>query len=179
MLSRESSATLMSAVSAFLYMEARFQDEHQYEGGGDYYVRLLVVSVFNYYRQAPRNLELARQTLESWIQKYPADFVPRGFLSAFTSAGTGHYETGVEEGLKALELDPDYSIGYENVAWDYIYLNRWSEAEALLRKASEHKVETADYSVIRYFIDFLRKDQAAMEREVVPTAREAASSGVV
>jgi tetratricopeptide (TPR) repeat protein len=121
---------------------------------------------FNYYRQAPRNLELARQTLESWSQKYPSDFVPRGFLSAFTSAGTGHYETGVEEGLKALELDPDYSIGYENVAWDYIYLNRWSEAEALLRKASEHKVETADYSVIRYFIAFLRKDQAAMEREV-------------
>jgi len=31
MLSRESSAALMSAVSAFLYMEARFQDEHQYE----------------------------------------------------------------------------------------------------------------------------------------------------
>ena len=121
---------------------------------------------FNYYRQAPRNLELARQTLESWSQKYPSDFVPRGFLSAFTSAGTGHYETGVEEGLKAIELDPDYSIGYENVAWDYIYLNRWSEAEALLRKASEHKVETADYSVIRYFIAFLRKDQAAMEREV-------------
>jgi len=121
---------------------------------------------FNYYRQAPRNLELARQTLESWIQKYPSDFVPRGFLSAFTSAGTGQYETAVEEGLKALDLDPDYSIGYENVAWDYIYLDRWSEAEALLRKASEHKVETADYSVIRYFIAFLRKDQAAMEREV-------------
>jgi serine/threonine protein kinase len=121
---------------------------------------------FNYYRQAPRNLELARQTLESWSQKYPSDFVPRGFLSAFTSAGTGHYETAVEEGLKALELDPDYSIGYENVAWDYIYLDRWSEAEALLRRASEHKVETADYSVIRYFIAFLRKDQAAMQREV-------------
>ena len=31
MLSRESSATLMSAVTAFLYMEARLQDEHQYE----------------------------------------------------------------------------------------------------------------------------------------------------
>ena len=121
---------------------------------------------FNYYRQAPRNLELARQTLESWSQKYPSDFVPRGFLSAFTSAGTGQYETAVEEGLKALELDPDYSIGYENVAWDYIYLDRWSEAEALLRKASERKVETADYSVIRYFIAFLKKDQAAMEREV-------------
>jgi 3-phenylpropionate/cinnamic acid dioxygenase small subunit len=31
MLSRESSATLMSAVTAFIYKEARFQDEHQYE----------------------------------------------------------------------------------------------------------------------------------------------------
>src|ERR1700723_19383 len=31
MLSRESSATLMTAVSAFLYLEARLQDEHQYE----------------------------------------------------------------------------------------------------------------------------------------------------
>ena len=31
MLSRESSATLISAVTAFIYKEARFQDEHQYE----------------------------------------------------------------------------------------------------------------------------------------------------
>jgi 3-phenylpropionate/cinnamic acid dioxygenase small subunit len=31
MLERESSTTLMAAVSAFIYREARFQDEHQYE----------------------------------------------------------------------------------------------------------------------------------------------------
>ena len=31
MLSRESSATFTSAVTAFIYMEARFQDEHRYE----------------------------------------------------------------------------------------------------------------------------------------------------
>jgi 3-phenylpropionate/cinnamic acid dioxygenase small subunit len=31
MLSRESSATLLAAVTAFLYREARLQDEHQYE----------------------------------------------------------------------------------------------------------------------------------------------------
>ena len=122
---------------------------------------------FNYYRQAPRNLELARQTLESWEQRYPTDLMPHGFLAAFTSAGTGHYRTAVEQGLKAIEIDPDYSIGYKNVAWDYIYLDRWSEADALLRKASERKVETADYSLIRYFIAFLKKDEASMEREVV------------
>ncbi|MBV8834604.1 MAG: protein kinase, partial [Acidobacteriaceae bacterium] len=58
---------------------------------------------FNFYRQGPRNLALARQTLASWTQRYPGDLEPHGFSAAFTSAGTGHYETAVEEGLKALE----------------------------------------------------------------------------
>jgi Tfp pilus assembly protein PilF len=44
---------------------------------------------FNYYRQVPRNLELARQTLESWVQKYPGEVLPHGFLSGLTSPGTG------------------------------------------------------------------------------------------
>jgi tetratricopeptide (TPR) repeat protein len=44
---------------------------------------------FNYQRQVPRNLELARQTAESWVRKYPNDHMPRGFLSGFTSPGTG------------------------------------------------------------------------------------------
>ena len=47
---------------------------------------------FNYHRQVARNLELARQTLESWAQKYPADRLPHRFLSGFTSPGTGHYD---------------------------------------------------------------------------------------
>ena len=45
MLSRENSATLMNAVTAFIYKEARFQDEHEYEAwealwtdGGAYWV---------------------------------------------------------------------------------------------------------------------------------------------
>ena len=126
---------------------------------------------FNYHRQVTRNLELARQTLESWAQKYPGDLVPHGFLAAFTTQGSGHYDKAAEEGLKAIELDPDYAIGYENVAFAYIYLNRLSEAEALLRKASERKIEVIEFSLCRYFIAFLRGDQAAMEREM--TQRQA------
>ena len=52
-----------------------------------------------------------------------------------------------------------------------IYLNRLSEAEALLRKASERKIEVIQFSLCRYFIAFLRSDQAAMEREM--TQRQA------
>ncbi len=126
---------------------------------------------FNYHRQVTRNLELARQTLESWVQKYPRDLLPHGFLAAFASQGSGHYEKAAEEGQKAIALDPDYSIGYQNVVYAYIHLNRLPEAEAVLRKASERKIEVVEFSICRYFIAFLRSDQAAMDREM--TQRQA------
>jgi tetratricopeptide (TPR) repeat protein len=100
---------------------------------------------FNYHRQVTRNLELARQTLESWAQAIPRDLNAHGFLAAFTTQGSGHYDKAAEEGQKAIALDPDYSIGYENVAFAYVYLNRLPEAEAVLRKAAERKIETNDW----------------------------------
>ena len=121
---------------------------------------------FNYYRQVPRNLELARQTLESWVQKYPGDLHPHGFLSGLTSPGTGHHERAAEEGQKAVELDPDFSIGYYNAAFAYLYLNRVSDAKALLRKATDRKIDVIQFSLLRYFIAFLTDDKAAMDTEV-------------
>ena len=126
---------------------------------------------YNYYRQVQRNLELTRQTAESWARKYPDDYMPHSFLSGFTSMGTGHYENAAEEGERTIELDPNFSIAYANGASAYVYLNRLPEAEGLLRKASERKIEILEFSILRYFIAFLRSDQAAMEREV--TQRQA------
>jgi hypothetical protein len=120
---------------------------------------------FNYYRQAPRNLELARQTLETWTRKYPEDLGPHSFFAAFTSSGTGHYDKAVQEGLKVLEIDPNLPMSYLNVAFAYVYLDRASEAEALLRKASERKIESVECSLLRYFLALLRNDQAAMDQE--------------
>ena len=133
---------------------------------------------FTYHRQVTRNLELARQTLESWAQRYPREFLPHSFLSGFTSPGSGRYDRAVEEGLNAIELDPDFSIGYENVAWVYVYLNRPSEAEALLHKASDRKIEVIQFSLIRYAIAFLRSHKAAMEREVTQRQAKLHAQGV-
>jgi eukaryotic-like serine/threonine-protein kinase len=133
---------------------------------------------FNYHRQVTRNLELARQTLESWVQKYPRDLLPHGFLAAFTAQGSGHYQKAVEEGLKAIELNPDYAIGYQNVAFAYIYQNRLPEAEALLRIASNRKIESVEFSLCRYFIAFLRGDPGAMEREVTQRQGKLESQGM-
>jgi eukaryotic-like serine/threonine-protein kinase len=104
--------------------------------------------------------------LESWVQKYPADLMPHGFLSGMVSPGTGRHEKAAEEGQKAIELDPDFSIGYFNVAFAFLYLNRPADAEALLSKASERNIEVVEFSLCRYFIAFLRNDKAAMDAEI-------------
>ena len=122
---------------------------------------------FTYHRQLTRNLELCRQTLEAWTRKYPRDLYAHGFLSGFTSPGTGRYERAVEEGRKAIELDPDFAIGYENVAFACLHLNRLREAEALLEKAADRKIEVVQFSLVRYFIAFLGNDNAAMDVETV------------
>jgi serine/threonine protein kinase/tetratricopeptide (TPR) repeat protein len=121
---------------------------------------------FFYHRQVTGNLELARQTLESWAQKYPSNIEPHGLLSAFTSQVCGRYEKAAEEGQKAIKLDPDFAMGYINTAWAYVYQNRLTEAEAVLRKASERKIDVILLSQCRYFVAFLRGDRAAMEREM-------------
>jgi tetratricopeptide (TPR) repeat protein len=121
---------------------------------------------FNYYRQVSRNLELARQTLETWVQRYPGELVPHGFLSGMTCPGTGRHERAVKEGETALGFDADYAIGYFNAAFAYLYLNRVAEAEALLRRASERKIDVVEFSLCRYFIAFLRNDDTAMATEV-------------
>jgi tetratricopeptide (TPR) repeat protein len=99
-------------------------------------------------------------------------------LAAFTSQGSGHYDKAAEEGQKAIALDPDYSIGYQNVAYAYIYLNRLPEAEAVLRKASERKIEVVEFSLCRYFIAFLKNDREAMEREVTQRQPKLEAQGV-
>jgi eukaryotic-like serine/threonine-protein kinase len=126
----------------------------------NYYITVL------YHRNVTGNLEVARQTLESWAQKYPSSVEPHGLLSAFTSQACGRYQKAVEEGQKAIQLDPDFAMGYINTAWAFVYQNRLAEAEAVLRKASERKVDAILLSLCRYFIAFLRSDRAAMEREM-------------
>ena len=100
-------------------------------------------------------------------------------MAAFTTQGSGHYDKAAEEGLKAIELDPDYSIGYENVAFAYIYLNRLSEAEAVLRKASERKIETIEFSLMPVLYRFSEERPGGNGKGSDPTSGKIGSPGMV
>ncbi len=110
------------------------------------------------------NLEEAEQTAELWAETYPRDVRPRGFLSWIDQA-LGRYEQSLEQGKRAVAVDPDFPPAYNNLAWAYVQLNRLPEAENTLLQASQHNVAFPEFLVMRYYIDFLKGDRAAMERE--------------
>jgi DNA-binding winged helix-turn-helix (wHTH) protein len=125
----------------------------------------------SYDLQVTGNLEKGQQTCALWVQAYPRAWVPHGLLSGDTYVARGKWEESVEEGKIALGIDPDFSIGYANLAMSYMTLERLDEAENTLQRASERKLEIPDFFVLQYMIAFLKGDKVGMQREAA-LARE-------
>jgi DNA-binding winged helix-turn-helix (wHTH) protein/tetratricopeptide (TPR) repeat protein len=119
----------------------------------------------NYDLQVTGNLERAQQTCQLWIQTYPRAWLPHGLLSGGIYPSLGKYEEAAKEAKLALEIDPDFSIGYSNLASSDVALGRTGEAERVLQQASARKLEIPDFLVLRYVIAFLKGDKSGMERE--------------
>ena len=115
--------------------------------------------------QVTGNLEKAQRTCEEWAQIYPREESPHGFLAAMIYPPFGKYERAVEEARKLVEFEPDFPIGYYQLAFNYTYLDRLGEAEKALQRAAERKLEIPELLIQRYDIAFLKGDKAGMERE--------------
>ena len=111
------------------------------------------------------NLEKAQQTCETWVQVYPAEIVPYSYLSGFIYPAFGKYEQTIAEARKAIELDPDFAVGYLNLSYGYLNVGRLADAENVVRTATERKIEFPYFAILRFDIAFLKADRAAMERE--------------
>ncbi|MGI8992449.1 MAG: protein kinase domain-containing protein, partial [Bryobacteraceae bacterium] len=119
--------------------------------------------MLSYDLEVTGNLEKVIQTGELWAQTYPRDFHPRGFLSWIYQL-FAKYEKSSEEGQEAIRLDPDFTPGYNNLGWAYVFLDRLDEAGNTIKRASERKLDSPDLLIMRYYIAFLRDDKAGMER---------------
>jgi serine/threonine protein kinase len=123
---------------------------------------------FTYDRQVTGNLEKAYQTLELWLQTYPRGEQPepRGLLGGLSTHGTGRFERAIETSQERITALPGDIFGYENLASSYFFLDRFSEAERTLQRASERKLEDPYLLVIRYNIAVLKGDKGQMDRIV-------------
>jgi tetratricopeptide (TPR) repeat protein len=105
--------------------------------------------------------------LQLWAQTYPRDRDAHGLLSGFASQGSGQYEKSIDQGNIALGIDPDFAIGYVNVAFSYFFLDRWAETEQAIQKAS--RFELPELLLLRYHLAFVKGDTAGMDRAAALT----------
>ena len=118
-----------------------------------------------YELQVTGDLEKAQQICDLWVRAYPRASLPHGLLAGGVYPSIGKREESVEEAKIAIGIDPDFSIGYSLLADSYLALERTTEAEKTLDRASERKLDIPDFHVQRYIIAFLKGDKTGMERE--------------
>ena len=123
--------------------------------------------LFLYDRQVTGNLQKELETLESWAQTYPGDFLPWGLLGGWGTRGTGQYERGIQASEQALRIRSGRSPPlYGNLVELNLCLGRFAEAAAALQRAAERKLELPLFLVNRYYLAFLMGDEAGMKREI-------------
>jgi tetratricopeptide (TPR) repeat protein/tRNA A-37 threonylcarbamoyl transferase component Bud32 len=118
----------------------------------------------NYYSFVTGELEKADQTCELWVQAYPRDPAPHGYLGVNYST-MGQYEKAIAEILESIRLNPDSGVTYSNLMGIYPALNRLDEAKAAFQQALARKL---DYPYLHYYlygVAFLQNDAAEMQRQ--------------
>jgi tetratricopeptide (TPR) repeat protein len=77
----------------------------------------------------------------------------------------GRYEPAVEQTQKALRLNPDAVIGYDNLVQCSLALNRFDDARKTYDEAMGRKLDDDTLHVVRYGIAFLESDSRAMSEQ--------------
>lgn len=119
-----------------------------------------------YFGRATGNQEKAEQVCNEWERTYPREFLPHAFLAGFVDLVLANYKGAVEEAQKVIELNPDASLGYYLLGYNWIYLNDLQDAEITIRTAAERKTDQVRMATLRFDLAYMKGDAAGMRREV-------------
>jgi tetratricopeptide (TPR) repeat protein len=122
---------------------------------------------FSYHRFVTGNLEQALRECELWVQAYPRDTLPHGFLASSAATAIGKFDKAAAEAKKAIELDPDNPMAYANLANAYRFRNQLEEAEGTIQRGVDRKLAAPDFQLARFYFAFLKNDSEGMERVAV------------
>jgi serine/threonine protein kinase/Tfp pilus assembly protein PilF len=106
--------------------------------------------------------EKSAELYEQWKQTYPRDLNP--YVNAgLNDTSLGRLEAALENDLKGFEITKATQTIYENLVYDYVSLDRLDEAQAILREAHEHSLDSS-LTPNAYQLAFLRDDESEMRR---------------
>ena len=118
-----------------------------------------------YYSFITGELDKTLETLQTWSRLYPDDFIPHNNLSLNYKL-IGRWDEALKEALEAVRLSPNNISARDNLVQSFIGLGRFDEAEQAQRETQKINADSLSAHVNNYLFAFLRRDQAAMDREV-------------
>jgi serine/threonine protein kinase/tetratricopeptide (TPR) repeat protein len=117
-----------------------------------------------YYSDVTGELDKAAQTYELWRQGYPRDGVAPGNVADIYMR-SGRWEKALPVIRDSLRLEPA-AVGYENLAWIQLALNRADDARTTVEQAWAHNMDTYFLRLAFYQTAFLRGDQETMQQQL-------------
>jgi eukaryotic-like serine/threonine-protein kinase len=118
----------------------------------------------HYYLLVTGELDKAVETFREWEESYPKDYkAPVNFGNLY--AVEGRYEPAAEKTQKALRLNPDNVIEYDNLAQYTLALNRFDDARKTYDEAMGRKLDDDLLHLVRYGIAFLESDAKVMSEQ--------------
>ena len=122
----------------------------------------------HYYGEGTGEVDKEAEIYERWKQTYPRETLPWDNL-ALRYTGLGQHEKSLENANQAMRLDPKDTFAYQNVSDGYLTLGRLDEAQAVIDQAAAQKIDPRSTRFTRYFLAFMRGDEAAMLKVVDET----------
>jgi len=117
------------------------------------------------YDQDTKEVDKAVEVYEQWKKTYPRDTVPWDNLSLRYEA-IGQHEKALANASEAMRLNPKDSYAYQNLAEDYVRLNRYDEGKAVVEKAIALGMNVDSSRFTLYEIAFVRHDESAMQQQL-------------
>ena len=122
----------------------------------------------HYYGEGTGEVDKEAEIYERWKQTYARETLPWDNL-ALRYTGLGQHEKSLENANQAMRLDPKDTFAYQNVSDGYLTLGRLDEAQAVIDQAAAQKIDPRSTRFTRYFLAFMRGDEAAMLKVVDET----------
>jgi tetratricopeptide (TPR) repeat protein len=117
-----------------------------------------------YYQIVTGELDKAAETFREWEESYPRDDrAPDNLGNLY--AVEGRYEPAVEQTQKALRLNPENVISYDNLAQYSLALNRFDDARKTYDEAITRKLDDDVLHLVRYGLAFIESDAKVMSEQ--------------
>jgi tetratricopeptide (TPR) repeat protein len=92
-------------------------------------------------------------------------------MAGLALTSTGQHELAIAQTEKALALDPDLTPSYASRARNQLFLNRIDEALLTVRRATERKLQAAEFLLVSYFAAFLKGDDEELKRTAAAASK--------